>query len=255
MLLGLAYDGAPWAGLAPQQNALTVGGALLDAIQHIDPGVMKLRLASRTDAGVHARDNRVAFDTIRELPSRGWVLGLRPHLPRSIAVRWAAAAPPGYNPRFETTAKRYRYLLLCDPLDDPFYVGRAWRVYDLDPGQAGAIARELRAALGEHDFSAFASSRDERAHRVRTLTDIDVQQPEPRLIAIDVCGDGFLHNMMRILVGTAVDVARGKKPEGTIAAMLASRDRRDGGTTAPPDGLYLEQLWAGFDGDDRWPRR
>jgi len=253
VVFGVAYDGAPWSGLVVQNNAKTVGGALLAAIQRVDPAVSKLRVASRTDAGVHARDNRVAFDTAKDIPSRGWVLGVRQHLPPSVAVRWAARACRGFNPRFETTAKHYRYLVLCDPLDDPFYAGRAWRVHDFDPAQHDSMASELEAALGQHDFTAFASARDEREHRVRTLTEVGVQRLDSRLLAIDIRGDGFLHNMVRILVGTVVDVARGKRPRGTIVAALKAQDRTVAGVTAPPCGLYLERLWMRDDGEDRWP--
>jgi tRNA pseudouridine38-40 synthase len=252
VLLGIAYDGAPWAGLVPQQNAATVGGELLRAIHTFDGDVCTLRVASRTDAGVHARDNRVAFDTHMDVAPRGWVLGLRQHLPSSVAVRWAARAAPGYNPRYETASKLYRYRVLCDPLDDPFHAGRAWRLFDLEPEAEALIAAELDAARGEHDFSAFASSRDRREHRVRMLTHVGVARDD-RLLILDIEGNGFLHNMVRIIVGTAIDVARGKRPAGSMARALASGDRRHAGITAPPDGLYLERLRPRDEPLDRWP--
>ena len=258
ILLGVAYDGAPWAGLVVQKNAPTVADELLRALRRLDPEVDKLRVASRTDAGVHARAQRIAFDTDRDHPTRAWVLGCAQRLPASIAVRWAARVRPGFNPRFETRSKRYRYLVLVDRVADPFHSGRAWRVYGIDsPDRVQLMREELSQALGEHDFGGFASARDDREHRVRTLTQVGVDWVEgcPNLIALDIRGDGFLHNMVRILVGTTVDVALGRLAPGAIRRALASGNRRDAGVTAPACGLYLEEVELSHDGEDRWPPR
>ncbi|MCA9624819.1 MAG: tRNA pseudouridine(38-40) synthase TruA, partial [Myxococcales bacterium] len=181
--------------------------------------------------------------------------GLNRHLPGSIAVRFAARVPFGFHPRFEARGKRYRYLLLCDPVRDPLFDQRAWRLHDLTPdGCLAALNHELAAAVGRHDFSAFASARDRREHRDRHLTEACASRlPGTDLVAIDIAGDHFLHNMVRILVGTAVDVARRRRPAGTLARALASKDRRNAGMTAPPEGLYLEALSLSHEGEDRWP--
>ena len=242
VLLELAYDGQPYAGFAVQTNARTVGGELLDAIHHFDPSVGKLNVASRTDAGVHARTQRVSFDTTHHMPMRAWVLGLGRRLPDSIAIRQAHLATPGYNPRYRTVRKRYRYLVLCDRLSDPFLVGRAWRLHQLRPEHAEKMADELALLQGRHDFAAFASARDQRQHTEREMSKVSVSLIAERLIAIDISGDGFLHNMVRIMVGTVVDVARGTLAAGAVTRAFTSKDRRDLGVTAPPDGLYLEEL-------------
>lgn len=259
VVLKLAYDGATYAGLAIQSNANSVGNELMAAARKLDPSADALRVASRTDAGVHARDNRVAFDVQHDIPPRGWVLGLNRHLPSSVAVLGAAIAPDGYNPRFAARHKRYRYLLRAARLDDPFWVKRAWRVVELEsPGAVERLAAELQPAIGKHDFKAFSSSRDRREHTVRSLTAVEAKRvPDHdgacRLVAVDVSGDGFLHNMVRILVGNAVDVARGRLEPGSTARALVSRDRRDLGVTAPPDGLYLEELRLEDDPGLDWP--
>jgi len=252
----VAYDGAAYCGIAIQPNAPTVGKALLTAVQQLDPSVDKLRLSSRTDAGVHARDQRVAFDSSAALPTRGWVRELTKHLPPDVVVRSAAFMPAGFNPRFETTRKRYLYLLLCERIDDPFYTARAWRLsYFTTPECLEPLRRELLLAVGTHDFAAFASARDQREHTERTIHQVAVAQlsHDPSVVAIDITGDGFLHNMVRIMIGTLVDVARGHLEPGAISRALASRDRRDLGVTAPPDGLYLEQVMLTDEGADRWP--
>ncbi|MBW2454294.1 MAG: tRNA pseudouridine(38-40) synthase TruA [Deltaproteobacteria bacterium] len=259
VLLTVAYDGQPYSGFAIQQNAHTVAGELLTAIRHFDPDVAKLNVASRTDAGVHARAQKVAFDTTRSLPMRAWVLGLAKRLPASVVVREAMVAPLGFNPRYHCALKRYRYLLLRDRLDDPFLVGRVWRVGSLtEEAQVATLRAELGLARGTHDFAAFASARDERPHTERSLVDLAVTEVDTdhRLLAIDITGDGFLHHMVRILVGTVVDVGRGRLEPGAMTRALESRDRRAAGVTAPPDGLYLEQIMLRKEPvGDRWPER
>jgi tRNA pseudouridine38-40 synthase len=256
VLLTVAYDGGPFAGFVVQPGQRTVAGELLGALQAVDPQIRQLRGASRTDARVHARGQRVAFDTAATVPPRGWALAVARHLPDEIAIRRAAFVPEGFSPRFGNLGKRYRYLILRDPVRDPFLEGRVWRA----PGFVGAEAleraqREAALAVGTHDFAAFRSSADERASTTRTLRalTVTVDPCDPRLVRVDVEGDAFLHNMVRILVGTLVDVARGHKEEGAIARALASKDRKDAGITAPGDGLYLEEVLLADEGTDVWP--
>ncbi len=260
VLLTVAYDGRPYCGFATQAGQPTVAGALLEVIRQVDPTVNKLYVASRTDAGVHARANLTAFDTCHQMPMRAWVLGMMKHLPETVAVRGAKRMSAGFNPRFAVHQKHYRFVVLCDRLNDPLLAGRAWRVHNVGgDAHLACMRRELSAALGEHDFSAFASARDRRLHTVRELSDVSVQrlQREPELLAIDIRGNGFLHNMVRILVGTALDVVRGRLAEGAIARALASGSRRDAGVTAPAEGLYLESLTLKPEVDGRsgecWP--
>lgn len=256
ILLSVAYDGRPFAGFARQRDQRTVAGELLGALRAIDPSIREVRGASRTDAGVHARDQRVAFDTEAPLPPRGWVLATTRHLPEEIAIRRAAVVPVGFTPRFESVRKRYRYVILRDKTRDPFLHRRAWRLEGLTSDDALDRARaEAAAATGTHDFAAFRTSVDERTSTIRTLHDValSIDPSDARLVRIDVEGNAFLHNMVRILVGTIVDVARGHLAPGAVARALASRDRRDAGITAPPDGLYLEHMVLRHDGEDPWP--
>ncbi|MFT3773589.1 MAG: tRNA pseudouridine(38-40) synthase TruA [Minicystis sp.] len=256
VLLTVAYDGGPFAGFAPQPGQRTVAGELLGAIRAVDPAVREIRGASRTDAGVHAHGQRVAFDTATTIPPRGWALAVSRHLPDQIAVRRAAIVPEGFSPRFGNLGKRYRYLILRDPVRDPFLEGRAWRA----PGFAGdePLARaqaEAALAVGTHDFAAFRSSADERTNTTRTIRSltVTVDPGDVRLVRVDVEGDAFLHNMVRIIVGTLVDVARGHREPGAITRALTSKNRRDAGLTAPGEGLYLEEVLLADEGTDIWP--
>jgi tRNA pseudouridine38-40 synthase len=253
VVLEVAYDGTGFHGWARQIGARTVQETLAGAVLAIDPRASEVRGTSRTDAGVHAAGQIAAFDTTLEIPARGWVLGLNQHLPEDVAVRAARAVPAGFWPRGAARGKRYRYRVLVDPVRDPHWRTRAWRVAELD---ALAVAREAEAAVGTHDFASFRSAGDQRATTVRTLSRVEVEREgDPRVVSVVVEGDAFLYNMVRILVGTMVDVGRGRLPPGAIARALPARDRRAAGTTAPAHGLVLETVDLALpeESGQRWP--
>ncbi len=258
LLIEVAYDGRPFHGFAAQRDQRTVAGELLGAAQALDPRITEIRGASRTDARVHARAHAVAFDTRLDISTRGVCLALAQHLPDEIAVVSAARVAPGFSPRFSNRGKRYRYLLLASPVRDPFWEGRALRVAKLDATTlAKRIEAELASAVGTHDFKAFRTASDARAQTTRTLgpIDVDLDPSDPRIVRVTIEGTAFLHNMVRILVGTGIDVALRHIPEGAIARAIASGNRRDAGFTAAPEGLYLEEVLLDDRGTDRWPPR
>jgi len=253
VLLTVAYDGALYSGWAKQPGARTIAGELEGAIAEIDPHASTVRGVSRTDAGVHARGQVASFDTNLDIPARGWALGLAPHLPREIAVMEAARVPPGFDPRNHVTAKTYRYLLLSSPTRDPFLERRAWRVgHRLNQK---LIQPELDALVGEHDFAAFRGSADQRTETVRQILRGEVRsvRSDPRCWEIEIEGNRFLYHMVRIIIGTVIDVARGRLEPGATRRALESLQRGDLGATAPPDGLYLDRVDLDIDPSDRWP--
>ena len=253
VLLTLAYDGSGFSGFAEQHSGRTVAGELLAAIRRMDPSVGRLRVASRTDAGVHARGQIASFDARLRIESRGWLLGLSAYLPPQIAVQRVARVHPGFNPSKAAVAKTYRYQILRGTVRDPFLHGRAWRVHErLD---LEVMQREADALLGTHDFAAFRGARDRRVTTTRTISVARVGEVsgEPRCIAFEIRGDRFLYHMVRIIVGTLVDVARGSCAPGAVARALSSRDRNDLGMTAPPDGLCLERIELAESGHEQWP--
>src|SRR5262249_39489784 len=139
--------GRIFSGFARQPNARTVAGELDGAVRAVVPSAGLVRGASRTDAGVHARGQRVAFDVDQELPVRGWVHAINAQLPSEIAVVRAARVPPGYEPRFQAIEKTYRYVLLESTVPDPFLSGRAWRIGDRLNHEA--MREAAQALLGE----------------------------------------------------------------------------------------------------------
>jgi tRNA pseudouridine38-40 synthase len=253
VLVKVAYAGGGFSGWASQRDTRTVEDTLRGAICAIDPRAEGPRGTSRTDAGVHAEGQLAAFDTTVTMPPRGWVLTLNQHLPEDVAVRSAQLVPQGFAPRFASQGKRYRYDLLLDKVRDPLLADRTWRIgYEMDMAR---LAREAQAIVGEHDFAAFRSAGDERATTVRTMFRVEVTHTDARRWSIAIEGSAFLYNMVRILVGTLVDVGRGHLPEGTLARAIASKDRAVAGQTAPPHGLTLETIMLAMptDAGERWP--
>jgi tRNA pseudouridine38-40 synthase len=262
VLVEIAYEGTGFSGWASQRHARTVEETLRAAIHTLDPTARGPRGTSRTDAGVHAEQQVAAFDTTMAIPARGWVLALNRHLPDDVAVRAALQVPGGFAPRFASKKKRYRYDLLFDKVRDPLHSRRRWRIgYDMDMGR---LQREARSIVGTHDFAAFRSAGDARVETVRTIHNVDVMKIGPvlssseqgRLWSIAIEGSGFLYNMVRILVGTLVDVGRGHLEEGAIERAMHAKERRLAGQTAPAHGLTLEaiDLTLPEGCGDRWPR-
>lgn len=241
VLLRVAYDGQGFSGFAAQPERRTIAGELLGAVAAVDPAVKALRGSSRTDAGVHARDQCVAFDPQRRMPPRAWQHWINRELPAQIVVRSAVEVARGFEPRFHAIAKTYRYRLLVEDQRDPHFEGRAWRLHDLDLDQLDRVRDELDALVGQHDFAAFRSASDPRTDTVRTIVAASITRSaeDPRVATIEVRGSGFMHNMVRIIVGAAVDVGRGRLAPGAVRRGLETRDRGALGITAPPDGLYL----------------
>jgi tRNA pseudouridine38-40 synthase len=241
VLLKLAYDGTRFHGWAAQkQGERTVEEALVGAIRTLDPRATAPRGTSRTDAGVHAEAQMVAFDASLAIPARGWVLALNQHLPEDVAVRSARSVPAGFHPRFSNRGKRYRYRLLLDRVRDPHERVRAWRLgWPLD---LELVEKEARAVVGTHDFAAFRGAADERNETARTITQCAIERERERIVSIVITGDAFLYNMVRIIVGTLVEVGRRKIEPGVVARAIASGDRRVAGQTAPAHGLTLEHV-------------
>jgi tRNA pseudouridine38-40 synthase len=248
VLLQIAYSGTGFRGWASQREGRTVQAEVLGAIRAIDPRAGSPHGTSRTDAGVHAEGQIATFDATLDIPPRGWVLALNQHLPDDVSVRRAWRTPPDLRPSAVVVAKRYVYRLLLDRVRDPLWKDRAWRTgWRIDLTK---LAREGASLVGTHDFGAFRSSHDARTHTVRTIRRFEVVFPppeapggsDPRVVAIIIEGNAFLYNMVRIAVGTLMDIARGKLEEGTVARAFETRDRKTLGTTAPAHGLTLEHV-------------
>jgi tRNA pseudouridine38-40 synthase len=215
---------------------------------------IKLTAAGRTDAGVHATGQVVSFPAHDAFPIDKLSIALNSELPPDLSARDAARAGPQFSARHSALERHYTYAVLARR--DPSAVLRRfahheYRPLDLERMRAGAAH-----LLGEHDFVSFCGVLPERGGTVRTLSALDLER-DGEIVIFDVRGASFLHRMVRIIVGTLLDVGAGRREPEDVAAMLAARDRRSAGTTAPPQGLVLAGVeYAGFSSEPahmRWP--
>ncbi len=237
--LGIEYEGTAFCGwqIQPRQN--TIQGCLEQALHTITGETATIVAAGRTDAGVHALQQVVHFETRHHRHERNWVLGLNSHLPAGINVNWAREVTDDFHARFSAKKRHYRYLILNRMSRSALFQHRMWWLYnELD------IERMQRAAdllIGKHDFSAFRARECQARSPVKTLQSIRIVRQE-NCIAIDVSARSFLHHMVRNLVGVLVPIGDGRKPVEWAAHVLESRQRSQGGVTAPPQGLYFVRV-------------
>jgi tRNA pseudouridine38-40 synthase len=245
----VAYDGAELAGYQLQPDQRTVQGELERALEVMTGRLTRVRAAGRTDAGVHALGQVVAFDSPRDIAPRGFVLGLNRMLPPDVRVQRAAPCPVGYNPRYEALAKTYRYVLKLGEVENPLLRHRAYQLVKSPTLDLESMRAAAALFTGTHDFRAFRGADDRRENSTRTLYSIDLRvgyADDPTLIAIDVRGTAFMRNMVRILAGTLVDIGRGRTPVTRVPAMLgASSTREQAGHTAPAQALTLVEVELG----------
>jgi tRNA pseudouridine38-40 synthase len=244
--LRIAYEGTRYSGWQVQPGRETVQGTLAAAIERVSSERVQPRGASRTDAGVHALDQVVAFTTAASLEPGTWMRALNANLPADVAVLAAAAAPPDFDPVDAAVRKRYRYRIHDAPWRPVLQRHLVWHWRGrLDCGRMREAAAHL---VGTHDFTSFETTPSTRQSRVRTIHELAVSRPPVADDAagaevwIEVEGDGFLYNMVRIIAGSLVLVGAGRRPPGWLAEALAARSRPDAGPTAPPQGLVLARI-------------
>lgn len=237
--LVLEYDGRDFHGWQRQRNARSVQATVEHALSRVADHPVKTICAGRTDAGVHATAQVVHFDSCADRRPESWRRGTNANLPDSASVVWAGAMRDDFNARFSAVERSYRYLILNRPSRGALYHGRAWWVH-----RPLALDRMRDAAsrlIGEHDFSAFRASACQSKTPMRFVSHIEIAACGD-LVIVDISANAFLHNMVRIVTGVLVAIGVGEREPGWIDTLLRHRDRRQGGTTAPPDGLYLSAV-------------
>lgn len=255
LALGLQYDGSPWHGWQTQLNRNTVQDQLELALLKFTQQKITTACAGRTDAGVHATEQIVHFDTELDRPMINWVRGLNTHLPFSIAVRWAHAVQQvssvqqhgehDFHARFSARSRTYHYLLYNHPVRSPLWSGRAgWVFRPLSLQKMQAAAQTL---IGEHDFSAFRSIDCQAKSPVKTLHRVTLAQ-QGDMVLVTFQANAFLHHMVRNLVGSLVYVGTGRQPVEWIAGLIEKKNRHLAAPTFSPDGLYLAKI----EYDPRW---
>jgi len=249
--LGIQYDGRPWAGWQSQPHGLTVQNQLEIALQHIAAHPVRISCAGRTDAGVHALEQVVHFDTDANRPLSSWVRGVNAHLPESIAVRWSVEVANQseheleFHARYSARARTYHYVIYNHPVRSPLLTGRAGWVFR--PLDDHAMQKAAHYLVGEHDFSAFRAMTCQAKSPVKQMHEI-VLRRQGDLIIVTLRASAFLHHMVRNIIGSLIVIGAGNQEPEWIREVLATRDRSIAAPTFMPDGLYLAKV----DYDVKW---
>ncbi len=238
--LEVQYDGTRYNGWQIQNGGTTVQGELERAIRVLTRQQSRTVASGRTDSGVHALGQIVHFNTSSDISLQRFCIGLNGILPRDISVKNAYEVDGGFHARFDAVERTYRYCIYNHPSRSPFMIYRAMWVHE--PLDVGYIDQVMRVLIGEKDFSSFCKKRESKnINTVRRIMDVSVRK-DGDLMEIEISGNAFLHNMIRIIVGTVVEMNRKKTEPGALAEIIASRDRDCSGVTAPPYGLYLVKV-------------
>lgn len=237
----VAYHGARYHGWQLQKHCDTVQGQLVTALEMLCGEPVQVMGASRTDAGVHARGQVCAFDYDGKHDARTFYRALNRLTPFDISIRAVQAVESSYHPRHSSRGKIYEYALRWGFHRDPFVEDRAWHV-----GDSLDVARMSEAApllVGEHDFTSFRASGCDALSPTRRMFEVSVAAEGPGAARVRVVGSAFLKYMVRNIVGTLVEVGRGRKQPSWVGDVLAARDRTVAGPTAPPHGLMLQRIF------------
>jgi tRNA pseudouridine38-40 synthase len=237
--LDIEYDGSAFSGWARQPGKRTVQAELETALETVLRQSVDLTVAGRTDAGVHAWGQVASFELASAAPPdlKRRLNGLTPH---DIAVTGVAPAPAGFDARADASSRSYCYRLFTRRPSSPFERGRAlWWPHRIDREGLDACAAAL---LGRHDFTAFTPTQTEHVHFTRVVHAAAWADLPGDILTFRVTADAFMRNMVRILVGTMLEVASSRRTVESFTALLSGAERPEAGETAPPHGLYLESV-------------
>ena len=238
--LTIRFDGSGFHGWQIQENAVTVQQTVVEAIERIIGCRVTLNGCSRTDSGVHANMFCCNFRTDKDIDCRKLIRGLNAVLPDSIAVYRCENVDVDFHSRFDCRGKEYIYKIWNSEAKNPFMKNLALHYpYRLDVEMLNSQASDF---VGTYDFSAFCSSGTDVADKTRTVYSCNVKR-EGDMVVFSVKGDGFLYNMVRIMVGTLLDINSGKIEKGTVRDIIFSKDRKLSGITAKAEGLYLNEVY------------
>lgn len=236
----MMYDGSHFHGWQIQENAVTVQEVFQKALFNVINEKADIKGCSRTDSGVHANMYCVSFKTEHSIPCKRLVAALNRYLPKSVAVTDAKEVNDDFHARYSCKGKEYIYKIWNDEIRNPFldgYVFHYWYKLDVE-----IMERAAKYFLGKHDFTSFCTlDNREKGDFTRTISNISVTRNNS-MVTITVEADGFLYNMVRIIVGTLIRVAQGKILPEQIPDIINALDRSKAGPTAAPQGLYLNRV-------------
>ncbi|OGO20050.1 MAG: tRNA pseudouridine(38-40) synthase TruA [Chloroflexi bacterium RBG_16_50_11] len=241
IILIIEYDGTNYHGSQSQVNAPTVQGEIEKALKNLTGERIRIKIASRTDAGVHARGQVISLDTGKKIPLKSFIDGLNYHLPQDIAVREAFKAEPDFDVRRRAVSREYRYYILNSPTRSPIRQGFSWRVAGkLD---IAAMQQACKALIGRHDFTSFVSS-EAVARQKRTVRDIFKAEitKDGEMVVFYITANSFLPHQVRNMIGSLIKVGQDKMTADEFNKMVESRTPGLAGPTAPAEGLCLVQV-------------
>ena len=241
--LTVEYDGTNYVGWQVQPNGPSVQACIEGALAKLLGTTVSVFVSGRTDSGVHALGQVIAFDHETNRPLKAFVQGLNSLMPDDVAVLKAEEVPADFDPRRWARGKVYRYRISNRPVRSPLRRFTHWEIFK--PLDVDAMRVAAKALLGRHDFSAFRAADCQAAHAVREIFAVDIEGDGGGDISIRVHGSAFLKHMVRNLVGTLFEVGRGAEKPEWVAEVLAARDRTRSGQTAPAHGLCLETVFYG----------
>lgn len=240
--LTIEFDGTPFVGWQRQALGLSVQQALEEALERILEEPVTVHGSGRTDAGVHARGLVAHFRTAKTIPLSAFREGVNRFLPSEIAIHSAEEAAPAFHARHDACGKWYRYTLQTGPVRAPLVARQAWHLRPpLDLERMRAAATHF---VGRHDFAVFRTSHCDAKTTIREIYSVDLHE-EGELIHIDVRGNGFMRHMVRIMVGTLVEIGLRKRPVEDVIRLLAKDTELRAGMTAPAQGLCLMEVYYG----------
>ncbi|MBT2618748.1 MULTISPECIES: tRNA pseudouridine(38-40) synthase TruA [unclassified Bacillus (in: firmicutes)] len=237
----IAYDGTDFAGYQVQPEKRTIQSEFEAVLAQMHKGtIIKVTASGRTDSGVHAKGQVLHFESPLTFPTENWIKAFSALLPTDIIALEVDIVPDDFHARFHTTGKEYRYIVARSKLRDPFK--RNYAYHYPYPLNVKAMREAISYLIGTHDFTSFCSAKTEVVDKVRTIKEMDFEESDDFLVFRFV-GEGFLYNMVRILVGTLLDVGSGKMSPQDMSGILDKKDRSFAGKTAPAQGLYLWKVF------------
>jgi tRNA pseudouridine38-40 synthase len=240
LALSLEYDGSQYWGWQRQSTASSVQAAVEQALSRVAAEPLRVFCAGRTDRGVHATTQVIHFDTNSQRVDRAWIVGGNSYLPKNIRLHWVQAVPTDFHARFSAYSRRYCYVLQVSPISPAIlapYV--SWRYGD-DLNEA-AMVEACALLLGQHNFSSFRAAECQAKTPIRTVNMCSLYKQD-KFFVFEIEADGFLHHMVRNIMGVLIDIGLGKQPVSWMSEVLTACDRRVAAMTAPANGLYLTHI-------------
>lgn len=240
-LATVSYDGSNYSGYQIQPDQVTIQSVIEEALKKIHKGrLIKITAAGRTDAGVHANGQTFHFDSTLSIPEANWKRALNALLPNDIVIRKIESVPATFHARYNAVKRTYKYYVLNS--DDPSPFQAKYSTYVNQELDLEAMKEACQYLIGQHDFSAFcAANSNVKGDKIRTLYEASCTR-EGQQICFVFTGNGFLYHMIRIIVGTLLEVGLGKRKPGDIMTIIKEQDRDKAGKTAAPHGLYLDHI-------------